>query len=118
MSKQRFSAKQLCDMFPNKYIAVRCYEKDAYNLIISCEVLKVYNSLDEVKSNVKEIKSFMDLYQKDFDVIFGKFTDYAEVRSNGNVMVIEDVWDAVNTFGFMGFEMFGYKWLDAPQEEE
>lgn len=114
MSKNRFSAEQLCDMFPNKYIAVRCCEKNTYNLITSCEVLKIYNTLDELKSNIKEIKFFMDLYKEDFDVIFGNFKDYAETRSNGNVIIIEDVWDAVAKFGFMGFEMFGYKWSDEP----
>ena len=104
MSKNRFSSKEICDKYPKMYIAVHVIEKDYINNLISCaEVLKVYQSLEDCKKNIKEIKYFMDLYKEEFDIIFGDYKDYQETR-----LVI----NAFAAFGCIAFEMFNPNHVD------
>ena len=76
MKKDRYSAQQLCAMHPNKYIAVTHMRKNTENLIISAEILKVYDDLADCKKRIDEIKFFKSLYKDDFDIIYGDFEEY------------------------------------------
>lgn len=50
MSKGRFSAEQLCEMYPEKYIAVNHIRKNDENIIIGAEVLKVYDTMNVIQA--------------------------------------------------------------------
>lgn len=124
MSKRRYSAEQLCQMYPEKYVAINHICKDEHNVIVGAEVLKVYDTLEDCKSHTDEIKFYMKLYKDDFDVIYGDFKDYVETRTNCGVIEIpffefskvsEDGTveiDAFKAFGAIAFEMFDNNALD------
>lgn len=80
MRKNRYSAQQLCERYPGKYIAVNHITKNEDNIIVSAEVLKVYDTLDDCKQNSNEIQFFMKLYKEDFDIVYGDYEDYAFTR--------------------------------------
>lgn len=118
MSKIKYSAEQLCHMYPEKYIAVNHLCKNEHNLTVSCEVLKVYNTMEDCKQHINEIKFYMKLYKDDFEIIYGDYADYVETRSNCGVIEIpydefttvnEDgtvVIEAFKAFGAIAFQMF------------
>lgn len=124
MSKRRYSVEQLCQMYPEKYIAVKHICKNENNIIVSAEVLKVYDTLEDCKSRVNELQFYMKLYKDDFDVIYGDFKDYIETRTDCGVIEIpfdkfttvnEDgtvAIDAFKAFGSIAFEMFNPGYLD------
>lgn len=124
MGRIRYSAEQLCEMYPEKYIAVNHICKDKHNVIVGAEVLKVYETLEDCKSHTDEIKFYMKLYKDDFDILFGDFYDYLKTRTECGVIEIpvdefttvnEDgtvVIDAFKAFGSVAFEMFGNNALD------
>ena len=103
MSKMRYSAEQLCHMYPNKYIAVNHICKDDNNVITGAEILKVYEDLEQCKKFADEIKFFMKVYKTDFDIIYGDFADYLRNRK---------VIDAFVVFGAIAYELFGDDSMD------
>ena len=119
MSKMRYSAEQLCHMYPKKYIAVNHICKDDNNVIIGAEILKVYEDMEQCKKFADEIKFFMKVYKTDFDIIYGDFADYLLNRAKCKVIEIplddyitinekgEKVIDAFAKFGAIAFELFG-----------
>lgn len=124
MVKVRCSAEQLCQMHPEKYIAINHICKDKHNVIVGAEVLKVYETLEDCKSHTDEIKFYMKLYKDDFDILYGDFYNYLETRTECGVIEIpvdefttvnEEgtvVIDAFKAFGSVAFEMFGNNALD------
>lgn len=97
----KYTANQLCSMYPNKYICVSNLIKNEENIIMSAKVLKVYDTLDDCKSHIDEIKFFKGIYKDDFDIIYGDFDDYVKNRA-----VIKPI-DAFSVFGCIAFELFG-----------
>lgn len=119
MGRIRYSAEQLCEMHPEKYIAVNHICKDKHNVIVGAEVLKVYETLEDCKSHTDEIKFYMKLYKDDFDIIYGDYADYLETRTTecGVIEIPLDefstvdedgtvVIDAFKAFGAIAFQMF------------
>lgn len=78
--KEKYSAKQLCFMYPEKYICVSNIRKGQDNIIVSASVLKVYDTLEECKSNIDEIRFLKSIYKDDFDIIYGDYEDYRKTR--------------------------------------
>lgn len=70
--------------FKNKYICVKNCKKDEHNLIISADVIKIYDTLELAKDNASEIRKFMKKYS-DFDIVYGDLEDYVSTRKNKNV---------------------------------
>ncbi|MBR4026323.1 MAG: hypothetical protein IKJ01_02025 [Lachnospiraceae bacterium] len=70
--------------FAGKYVCVKDCIKDENNLIVSANVLKVYDSLEIAKDNASEIRKFMKKYG-DFDIIYGNMEDYVRTRKNKNI---------------------------------
>lgn len=87
-------------MYPNKYICVTHITKNISNIIIKANVLKVYDSLEDCKKHLEEIKFFKKLYKSDFDIIYGDYEDYEKNR--------KFVIDAFEAFGAISFEMQGF----------
>jgi len=105
MQKKRYSAQQLCEQYPGKYIAVNHITKNEDNIIVSAEVLKVYDTLDDCKQSSNEIQFFMKLYQEDLDIIYGDYEDYVFTRKT---LVI----NAFQAFGAFAFEMANPHYID------
>lgn len=82
MKKERYSAKQLCAMYRNKYIAVNHISKNKDNLIIGAEIVKVYDTLDDCKQNIAEIKFLKAIHKDDYDIIYGDYRDYVTKRTS------------------------------------
>lgn len=65
-----YSAKELCCLYPEKYIAVKVIEQSYPDTeILKCQVLKVYNTLDDCKKRANELRLFQKLFKEQFDVI-------------------------------------------------
>ena len=117
MGKVRYSAEQLCQMYPHKYIAVNHICKDDCEIIVGAEILKVYETLDQCKKSIDEIKFFMKVYKGDFDIIYGDYEDYFENRCRDSAKKFDEfatinengekVIDAFEIFGAIAFELFG-----------
>lgn len=105
MKKEKYSAKQLCAMYPEKYIAVNHLSINDENIITSAEILKVYDTLEDCKKNISEIKFFLNINKNDFDIIYGDYKDYYSKRKTKTI-------DAFATFGAIAFEMFNPNFLD------
>ena len=105
MRKEIYPAQQLCEQYPGKYIAVNHISKNEENIIVSAEVLKVYDTLDACKRNVNEIQFFIKLYKENFDIIYGDYEDYVNTRK-------KIVFDAFQTFGAIAFEMANPNYID------
>lgn len=71
--------KEMINKYPEHYIAVAHLKKGVDNLIQTATVLKVYPTLREAYSNIKEIKLFMNRYA-DFDIVYGDYDDYVSTR--------------------------------------
>ena len=69
-------------MYPNKYIAVNHISKNKDNLIVSAEIIKVYDSLEDCKRNASEIKFFKAIHKEDYDIIYGNYRDYVMNRTS------------------------------------
>ena len=107
MHRKKCSAKQLCKKYPGKHIAVNHLCKNKENIIVSAEVLKVYDTLDDCKNNVRELRFFLTLYKDDFDVIYGDYDDYINMRQTKEPVTK----NAFDMFGAIAFEMFPYEFL-------
>lgn len=104
-----YSAEELCELNPEKYIAVKVIEKDSMSLdILKCQLLKVYNTLDDCKQSANELRFFQKLYKEQFDVIYGDYADFKCTRC---------VADVINSFGFMAFEILRLMSDDSAIEE-
>ena len=108
MSKGRFSAEQLCEMYPEKYIAVNHIRKNDENIIIGAEVLKVYDTLEDCKKNVGEVKFFMKLYKEDFDIIYGDYEDYVHIRKE----IKPSAMNVIQAFGGIALRIFGPEFFE------
>ena len=108
MSKGRFSAEQLCEMSPEKYVVVNHIRKNDENIIISAEVLKVYDTLVDCKKNVSEIKFFMKLYKEDFDIIYGDYEDYVKTRKE----MKPPAKNIIEMFGGAALTIFGPEFFE------
>lgn len=71
--------KEMINKYPEQYIAVAHVKKGVDNLIQTATVLKVYPSLRDAYTNMKEIKLFMKRYA-DFDIVYGDYDDYVFTR--------------------------------------
>lgn len=106
-----YSAEELCELYPEKYIAVKVIEKDSVSLdILKCQLLKVYNTLDDCKQSANELRFFQKLYKEKFDVIYGNYDDYKRTRC----VCVENIFDV---FGFIAFELLGMKFVDPTTDE-
>ena len=56
--------EQIVKNFKNKYICVQNCKKDENNLIVSADIIKVYDTLEAAKDNASEIRKFMKRYHK------------------------------------------------------
>lgn len=77
--------KEMINKYPEQYIAVAYVKKGVDNLIQTATVLKVYPTLQDAYTNMKEIKLFMNRYI-DFDIVYGDYEDYVSTRRKMNVV--------------------------------
>jgi len=91
MKKERYSAKQLCAMYPNQYIAVNHIQRNDDNLIVGAEIIKVYGTLDDCKQNITEIKFFKGIHKEDYDIIYGDYEEYVSNRKSIDIVFEEDM---------------------------
>lgn len=71
--------KEITNNFSNKYVCVHNTVLDTDNLIITAEIIRVYDTLEIAKDNATEIRKMMRRY-KDFDIIYGNLEDYVNTR--------------------------------------
>lgn len=105
MKKEKYSAKQLCAMYPEKYIAVNHLIKNDENIITNAEILKVYDTLEDCKESINEIKFFLNINKNDFDIIYGDYNDYYSKRKNTEL-------NAFATLGAIALEIENPNFLD------
>ena len=99
-SEEQNSARVLCEMYSGKYIAVKVIEHDPMDTeILKCQVLKVYDSLEDCKMSANELKFFQKLYKEQFDVIYGDYDDYKKTRC------IMNVFDVLGGIAFQSIEI-------------
>ena len=105
MGKIRYSAEQLCQMYPHKYIAVNHICKDDCEIIVGAEILKVYDTLEQCKKSIDEIKFFMKIYKDDFDIIYGDYEDYSKNRCR-DIAIKFDEFAIINENGEIVIDAF------------
>lgn len=71
--------KEITNNFPNKYVCVHNTVLDTDNLIVTAEIIRVYDTLEIAKDNASEIRKMMKRY-KDFDIVYGNYKDYVNTR--------------------------------------
>ena len=76
--------EEMVKNFKQKYICVKNCKKDTNNLILSADIVKVYDTLELAKDNASEIRRFMKKYS-DFDIVYGDLEDYIATRKNKHV---------------------------------
>ena len=65
--------------FPKKYVCVKNTVLDADSLIITAEIIRVFDTLELAKDNASEIRKMMKRY-RDFDSVYGDYEDYVRTR--------------------------------------
>lgn len=65
--------------FPKKYVCVKNTVLDADSLIITAEIIRVFDTLELAKDNASEIRKMMKRY-RDFDIVYGDYEDYVRTR--------------------------------------
>ena len=65
--------------FPKKYVCVKDTVLDENNLIVTAEIIRVFDTLEIAKDNASEIRKLMKKY-KDFDIVYGDYEDYVNTR--------------------------------------
>ena len=103
--KAKYSAKQLCDMYPKKYIAINNIIKDKNNIITNAKILKIYDTLDDCKNHIDEIKFLQKINKNDFDIIYGDYEDYLNTRKLIKI-------DAFSSLGAIAFELCNPNFID------
>ena len=71
--------KEITEGFPEKYVCVKNTHLDADNLIITAEIIRVFDTLEIAKDNATEIRNMMKRYT-DFDIVYGDYDDYVNTR--------------------------------------
>lgn len=71
--------KEITNGFPKKYVCVKNTVLDEDNLIVTAEIIRVFDTMDIAKDNASEIRKMMKRY-KDFDIVYGDYEDYAATR--------------------------------------
>ncbi len=92
-----YSARQICDLYPNKYICVKVLEKSEDNEILKANVLRVYDSIEDCKSHIGELKFYRGILKESFDCIYGDYEDYKFTRCK---------LDVLKVFGGIALEWF------------
>ena len=65
--------------FPKKYVCVKNTVLDDENLIVTAEIIRVFDTLEIAKDNASEIRKMMKRYP-DFDIVYGDYEDYTNTR--------------------------------------
>ena len=71
--------KEITEGFPNKYVCVKNIKLDADNLIITADIIRVFDTLEIAKDHATEIRNMMKRYI-DFDIVYGDYDDYVNTR--------------------------------------
>lgn len=77
--------REITSGFPKKYICVRNTNLDAEGLIVSAEIVKVYDTLEAAKENSSEIYRMLKKYP-DFDIVYGDYENYINTRRNNPIV--------------------------------
>ena len=71
--------KEIIKGFPKKYICVKNTILDKDDLIITAEIIRVFDTLEIAKDHATEIRNMMKQYI-DFDIVYGDYEDYVNTR--------------------------------------
>ena len=77
--------EEITNGFPGKYVCVKNTVLDADNLIVTAEIVRVFDTLETAKDYASDIRKMMKLY-KDFDIVYGDYEDYVKTRKGKKVM--------------------------------
>ena len=91
--------KEIVNGFPRKYICVKNTILDKDNLIVTAEIIRVFDTLEIAKDNATEIRNMMKRYT-DFDIVYGDYDDYVNTRRGrkmqNHVNVVENTGDKLS----------------------
>ena len=91
--------KEIVNGFPRKYICVKNTTLDKDNLIVTAEIIRVFDTLEIAKDNATEIRNMMKRYT-DFDIVYGDYDDYVNTRRGrkmqNHVNVVENTGDKLS----------------------
>ena len=71
--------KEITEGFPKKYVCVKNTKLDADNLIMTANIIRVFDTLEIAKDHATEIRKMMKRYV-DFDILYGDYGDYVHTR--------------------------------------
>lgn len=77
--------EEITNGFPGKYVCVKNTVLDADNLIVTAEIVRVFDTLETAKDYASDIRKMMKWY-KDFDIVYGDYEDYVKTRKGKKVM--------------------------------
>lgn len=91
--------KEITEGFPKKYVCVKNTKLDVDNLIITADIIRVFDTLEIAKDHATEIRNMMKRYI-DFDIVYGDYDDYVNTRRGkkirNRVNVIENNGDKLS----------------------